>query len=327
VSVDAGAVLADLVAGLDDRRADHAEEAGQGKAGGHGKAHGPHEAHGQREAEVQGEPEVQCEPDGHRSTAVARLRTVHRFGPRIGALAQALRDGAADEVVAVLRTGGGDDADEVRFVEDADPTAYLRGPLTRQALALRDAALAGDGVRALAALDAHRLLCAHREGPHGVHTWNRQVERWVTEATGDGLWDPMYLGRPLLVTANDYGLGLFNGDTGVVVRGPDGQPLAVIAGSDGPRHLAVSRLGDVETMHAMTIHKAQGSQARDVTVLLPGEDSALLTRELLYTAATRAQQRVVVVGAEAVVRAAVGRQARRASGLRQRLGGQGGGRR
>ncbi len=284
VSVDAGAVLADLVAGLDD----------------------------------DGAPGSQAEE--HRATAVARLRTVHRFGQRIGALAQALRDGDPDRVVAVLRADAGDDSDEVTFVEEADPTAYLRGPLTRQALALRDAALAGDDVRARDALEAHRLLCAHREGPHGVRTWNRHVEQWVTEATGDGLWDPMYLGRPLLVTANDYGLGLFNGDTGVVVRGPDGQPHAVITGSDGPRHLAVSRLADVETLHAMTIHKAQGSQARQVTVLLPDADSALLTRELLYTAVTRAQERVVVVGAESVVRAAVVRQVRRASGLRQRLG-------
>lgn len=275
VSIDAGAVLADLVAGLQDTG---------------------------------------------RPTAVARLRTGHRFGARIGALAQALRDGDADIVLAVLRDGG----DELGLVEHGDPTAYLRGPLTRQALALRDAALTGDETGALAALDRHRLLCAHREGRHGVRTWNRQVEQWVTEATGDGLWDPMYAGRPLLVTANDYGLGLFNGDTGVVVRGAGGRPQAVLTASDGRRRLAVSRLGDVDTMHAMTIHKAQGSQAREVTVLLPDEDSPLLTRELLYTAVTRAQQRVVVVGSEAVVRAAIGRQVRRASGLRERLGGAGG---
>jgi exodeoxyribonuclease V alpha subunit len=274
VSIDAGAVLADLVAGL-------------------------------QESDPAGAP-----------AAVARLRTVHRFGHRIGALAQALREGDADEVVAVLRDGGG----EVDFLEEDDPTARLRGPLTRQALALREAALSGDETAALAALDQQRLLCAHRDGPHGVRTWNQHVEQWVTETTGDGLWDPMYPGRPLLVTANDYGLALFNGDTGVVVRGEDGGTHAVFAGPDGLRRLAVSRLADVDTMHAMTIHKAQGSQAREVVVLLPDDDSLLLTRELLYTAVTRAQERVVVVGSEAVVRAAVDRQVRRASGLRRRIG-------
>lgn len=286
VSVEAGAVLADLVAGL--TRQDAAAAATEAPA------------------------------------AVATLRTVHRFGEQIGALAQALRDGDADRVVEVLRDGGADPRvagrGEVAFVEEAEPTAYLREPLTRHALALRGAAQAGDHTRALAALAEHRLLCAHRDGPRGVHPWNRHVERWVTAATGDGLWDPMYVGRPLLVTANDRALGLFNGDTGVVVRGDDGAPQAVIAAPDGMRRLAVSRLGDVETMHALTIHKAQGSQARVITVLLPDQDSALLTRELLYTAVTRATERVVVVGSEASVRAAVGRQVRRASGLRQRLG-------
>ncbi|MDO5710929.1 MAG: ATP-binding domain-containing protein, partial [Micrococcales bacterium] len=80
-----------------------------------------------------------------------------------------------------------------------------------------------------------------------------------------------------------------------------------------------SRLGDVETMHAMTIHPAQGSQARRVTVLLPDRDSPLLTRDLLYTAVTRAQERVHIVGSEAAIRAAVGRRVVRATGLRQRL--------
>ncbi len=94
---------------------------------------------------------------------------------------------------------------------------------------------------------------------------------------------------------------------------------AVIAGATGPLDFATSRLADVETMHAMTIHKSQGSQAAEVTVLLPPEDSRLLTRELFYTAITRAKAKVRVVGSEASVRAAIARRAVRASGLRQRL--------
>src|SRR5690606_18735781 len=81
------------------------------------------------------------------------------------------------------------------------------------------------------------------------------------------------------------------------------------------------RMSDVETMHAMTIHKAQGSQAREITVLLPPEDSRLLTRELFYTAVTRAQEKVRVIGSEAEVPAAEGRTAQRASGLAERLRG------
>ncbi|MEZ5096426.1 MAG: ATP-binding domain-containing protein [Nocardioides sp.] len=94
---------------------------------------------------------------------------------------------------------------------------------------------------------------------------------------------------------------------------------AVIAGVGTHLQLATSRLADAETLHAMTVHKSQGSQAAEVTVLLPPADSRLLTRELLYTALTRAEERVRVVGTPDAVRAAVRRRAQRASGLRDRL--------
>jgi exodeoxyribonuclease V alpha subunit len=96
---------------------------------------------------------------------------------------------------------------------------------------------------------------------------------------------------------------------------------AVIAGAEEPVTFATSRLSEVETMHAMTIHKSQGSQAAGVTVLLPPVDSRLLTRELFYTAVTRAKAKVRVVGSADEVRAAIERRAVRASGLALRLGG------
>ena len=275
VSVDAGAVLADLVAG----------------------------------AETAVRPPL----------ALARLTTVHRFGETIGALAESLRRGDAEGVLAALSAGD----PEVEWVSAEDPATALRGVVSRHARSVLDAARAGDASAALGALGRHRLLCAHREGPHGVRTWNRWAETWLTEDTGLTFYDPMYVGRPLLVTANDYATGVLNGDTGVVVASttPDGTPVrtAVIEGAAGAQRFAPSRLGDVETMHAMTIHKAQGSQAEEVTVLLPDADSPLLTRELVYTAITRAQAKVRVVGSEEVVRAAVARRVVRASGLRQRL--------
>ena len=252
--------------------------------------------------------------------AVAALRTTHRFGRSIGDLAEALRDGDADRAVELLTRG--DPAMELVDPDDAAAMDGVRSLLLDHALRIRGAALDGDADGAIAALDAHRLLCAHREGPWGVQHWNRQVERWLGDATGQpvgsGWGQEWYAGRPLLVTANDYGLGLFNGDTGVVVR--EGEDLrAVIAGIGEHARFATSRLGDVETLHAMTVHKSQGSQAREVTVLLPPEDSPLLTRELFYTAVTRAEERVRVVGSEAAVRAAVESRALRATGLRLRL--------
>ncbi len=254
--------------------------------------------------------------DGRADSPVVRLRHNHRFTGGIGQLAAALRegDGGADAVLEVLRAGH----DDVVWIRDADPTARIREAAEEPARRIHAAAAAGEVQAAVEALDHHRLLCAHREGPWGVRRWNAQVEQWLSEVTRDPLRGPAYVGRPLLVTANDYGLDVYNGDTGVVVRGEHGPRVALGTG-DEPRDLALARLPDVETMHAMTIHKSQGSQAEEVTVLLPDPESRLLTRELFYTAVTRARQKVRVVGDEAAVRAAVERRVHRDSGLKRRI--------
>lgn len=251
---------------------------------------------------------------GRDDSPVATLATTHRFGEEIGRLAAALRRGDADEVLDALHAGSA----EVELVT-GDPAEALRADVLAAAMTTRAAALDGDAEAAVAALDRHRLLCAHRDGLRGVHHWNAQIERWLAEAERTDYWPQWYAGRPLMVTANDYALGVYNGDTGVVVRRPDGSLRAMVSGSAGLLDFATPRLSDVETMHALTIHKSQGSQADHVTVLLPDEDSRLLTRELFYTAVTRARLKVRVVGSEAAVRAAVARRALRASGLRQRL--------
>ena len=248
--------------------------------------------------------------DGRRDTRIAALKTSHRFGESIGELAGAIRDGDADRAIEVLR--GGDE--HIQWIDVDNAAGELRKVVVPHALALRRAAVLGDAPAALATLDEHRLLCAHRRGPYGVAHWNRQVERWLAEATADPIWSDWYVGRPILVSANDYGLGLYNGDTGVTVQG-DGGLRAVIAGGDDSLEFATSRLSDIETMHAMTIHKSQGSQADEVTVLLPPAESRLLTRELLYTAVTRAKSKVRLVGGEDQVRRAINSRAVRATGL------------
>jgi exodeoxyribonuclease V alpha subunit len=124
----------------------------------------------------------------------------------------------------------------------------------------------------------------------------------------------------VLVTANDRELEVYNGDVGVTLRRPDGSLVVALArGTEAPRLLAPTRLPDVETMHAMTVHKSQGSQAREVTVIMPPPESRLLTRELFYTAVTRAQEKVRIVGSETAIRDAIARQVQRASGLAERL--------
>jgi len=123
----------------------------------------------------------------------------------------------------------------------------------------------------------------------------------------------------LLVTENDYALGVFNGDTGVVIDEGGGRLRAVFDRRGELLSVRPTRLAAVESLYAMTIHKAQGSQFGTVIVRLPEPTSRVLTRELLYTAVTRAEQQLVVVGSEAAVRAAVARPVDRASGLADAL--------
>ena len=249
---------------------------------------------------------------------VVRLRTSHRFGREIGTLAEAVRIGDAETVLDLLAATTPDGpVQHVDVADVLDADEALRPRLVEHALRLRRLALDGDHAGALRELGEHRLLCAHRDGPWGVGPWNDRVERWLGEATDHA--GRQLVGRPLLVTTNDRGLGLFNGDTGVMTLREDGRVAGVFGEPGAPAVHAAASLADVDTAHAMTIHKSQGSQARSVTVLLPDADSRLLTRELLYTAITRARERVTLVGSAEAVRAAVARRTQRATGLRHRV--------
>jgi exodeoxyribonuclease V alpha subunit len=253
------------------------------------------------------------------------LDRVYRFGGAIAAVAQAVRRGDADAVIEALSDSAGE-VTRIR-VNIADPGARdalspVRDGAVAAARAVIDAAVAGDARRALESLAGFRVLCAHRRGPHGVETWMDWIERWLAaEAEGFGAEGQWYVGRPLLVTENDYGLRLYNGDTGVVVARGAGRPSAAFERRGEIVEFSPSRLTAVDTVYAMTVHKSQGSQFDAAAVLLPEPTSPILTRELLYTAVTRARERLILAGTEETVRAAIGRPVARASGLRWRLWG------
>jgi exodeoxyribonuclease V alpha subunit len=243
---------------------------------------------------------------------VVTLEHVWRFDAAIAEFARAVQSGDADGALEVLGSGARDL--ELAAPEDV---AALRADVVAAGSAITQAAAEGRTEDALDALERHRVLCAHRRGPFGVARWGAEVARWLA-ATHDG-GDPWYPGRAVLVTANDYDAGLFNGDTGVVVATTEGLRVAFARGGP-PTYHPPSRLGEVAGVHVMTVHRAQGSQVRRVTVVLPPPESPLLTRELLYTAVTRAREHVRIVGTPESVRAAVTRPVARASGLRSRLG-------
>jgi exodeoxyribonuclease V alpha subunit len=269
------------------------------------------------------------------------LRRVHRFGADIARLASAVKTGDSSAALEVL-SGGGPAVTWIAADLEEGLIHPARGPSSAQQAGpddtpeigpVRDAALdagsrmlrsarTGDVAEAISALNSFRLLCAHKRGPAGARTWASHIERWLTTGiegfVADSAW---YVGRPLLVTSNDYGLGLYNGDTGVVVADEEGRAVAAFEQGAQVLRVSPSRLDAVETVYAMTVHKSQGSQFDTVALLLPGPDSPILTRELLYTAVTRAKERVMIVGSELALRTAIDRPIARSSGLRRRLWG------
>jgi exodeoxyribonuclease V alpha subunit len=173
---------------------------------------------------------------------------------------------------------------------------------------------------ALAKFGEFQILCALRNGPYGVKELNRLVEQSLSEAgllERHGQW---YRGRPVMIARNDYNLKLFNGDIGLALPDASGELRVFFSSADGElRKFAPSRLPAHETVFAMTIHKSQGSEFGAVLLILPGEDSPILTRELIYTGLTRARDRVEIWSTEGVLRAALAKRASRTSGLRDAL--------
>ena len=166
----------------------------------------------------------------------------------------------------------------------------------------------------LARKERMQVLCANREGPMGVSGWNRLIESHL----GSPAREAWYAGRPVMVTRNSKPLGLANGDVGVVVPGRGDRMEAVFGADVRPVRVPVARLEHVATVHALTIHRSQGSEYDHVVVVLPDRKSRLLTRELLYTGVTRGRKKVTVIGSEEVIDAAIGKPIRRATGLADR---------
>ena len=255
--------------------------------------------------------------DGPVAGRVSELVVSRRFpaDSRIGRFAAAVRSGDVATAVGVLDDASGGSIGAAVLVHVADPGDVV-DRITDGAAALGRAALDGDVAAALAELDRLRVLCAHRRGRAGVAHWNRVAEAALPGSGRSSIATSP--GRPLMVTRNDPTRGLFNGDLGVVVRTPDG-PRVAFGPTEPARLIAPAHLDAVETVHAMTIHKSQGSEFDEVIVILPSADSRLASRELLYTAVTRARASVTLVGDRATIAAAIARRVERTSGLRARL--------
>ncbi len=252
------------------------------------------------------------------------LRQSRRFGGPIGQLALAVNAGDAARAEQVLHAGG-----ELRWIEHAHQHHVVQLAADGYAgyLGLIGAGqgerVHTDWVRAvLLAFEAFRILCAVREGAWGVVGLNDAIEQRL-DAAGlikrRGEW---YVGRPVMITRNDYGTGVFNGDIGLTLADPAraGSMRVYFLEGEQVRSVLATRLRHVDTAYAMTVHKSQGSEFRHTVLVLPNERGAMIARELIYTGITRASAEfTLVTPGEANLADAIARRTQRASGLRDML--------
>ena len=253
--------------------------------------------------------------------SIVHLQKSYRFEKESGIseLSGAVNDGDSNRALSLLKN------------EHYPAINWKTLPMPKDLpLHLKDKLLSGlgeylktqDPKTALSLFEQHRILCALREGPYGVRYLNFLVEQLLRREKLIALHQKWYSGRPLMITRNDYSLRLFNGDVGIVL--PDAENSnelrAFFPTSEGDiRKFTLFRLPEHETVYALTIHKSQGSEFDEILVILPDTTSPVLTRELIYTAITRAKKRVEIWGREEIFQTAVGSRIERTSGLRETL--------
>ncbi|MEO7724839.1 MAG: exodeoxyribonuclease V subunit alpha [Chthoniobacterales bacterium] len=253
--------------------------------------------------------------------AVVELRQNYRFAESGGIfrVSDAVNAGNADAAIAALQD---EPAVETHWRSLPSATKLVGALREKVIAAFRPCLETNDPLEALTRLQHFRILGAVRHGPFGVENLNDVVEEILASASLVAPQHTFYRGLPLTVTQNDYNLGLFNGDSGIILPDPegDGELRAFFLSADGRlRRFLPSRLPQHETAFAMTVHKSQGSEFSEILLLLPESDSQLLTRELLYTALTRARDKVEVWATEPVLKAAIARRVTRVSGLQDAL--------
>lgn len=264
------------------------------------------------------------------------LRKSQRFGGAIGHLALAANAGKVTAAIEVLRQSN-DGA--VVWLDTDQSTAAVQLALAGRSgaeggygryVAMLQARPKGDDAGAhaewtlavLNAFERFRVLCAVRDGEWGAAGLNQAIERALVLEGLLNKQSEWYEGRPVLVTRNDAGLGVFNGDIGITLKPPTrGAPLrAYFMDGQAVRSVAVSRLAHVETAFAMTVHKSQGSEFAHTVLVLPRDPSRVLTRELVYTGITRAREAfTLATGRNGALADALAHPTQRVSGLLERL--------
>jgi len=237
----------------------------------------------------------------------------------IAAASRAVNDGDGPGALSILKTASAKDA---HWQPLPSPEALYKSLENTLKEAFAGYLTTTDPQEVFGRFNPLRILCVLREGPYGIGHVNDLIEKILHRSKIIRRDTPWYFGRPVLITRNDYTARLYNGDIGIVLPNPEGQnePRVFFPTPEGTfRKILPSSLGSYETVFAMTVHKSQGSEFDRILCLLPDRDAPLLTRELIYTALTRARKDVTIWGREDVFLKAVSRQIERSSGLRDAL--------
>jgi exodeoxyribonuclease V alpha subunit len=249
---------------------------------------------------------------------ITLLTKSYRFGPKSGIaqLAESVNRGDADEAIHILESDEFADTSLITIAGESDLEKVIRQKVTAY---YRNIIQSSSIAKALNVFNDFRLLSAHRRGAWGVTFINRYVEKILQQEKLIPKYGRWYPGKPVIVNVNDYTLQLHNGDTGVCLLDKTGTKKVYFRHEDEVRAVAPARLPDHNTAFALTVHKSQGSEFDEVLFILPNKPSNILSRELIYTAITRARTEITVLGNRPVLRYGVERKLQRSSGLRHRL--------
>jgi exodeoxyribonuclease V alpha subunit len=246
--------------------------------------------------------------------ALVELRSSHRFAEHsvIGRFARAVRAGDSDDARDLLRESSGE-VNATAMPEQALNRVILEQVVPR----FVQLAPPTSPQAALEQLERFRVLCALREGPFGAIALNALIEHELRRRSSRSDAQGWFAGRLVMIRSNDYAQGLFNGDIGVALpTGAQGEFEVWLRNADGmPRAIPPALLPPHEGAFALTVHKAQGSEFDEVLIVLPARDARVLTRELLYTAVTRARKKVELWTSGEILDATISRRLQRWSGL------------
>lgn len=323
-SVEAGAVLGDICRfaeeGLSQKRFDQINHLTQGELA--------------KSADL---IPVSQTPVSVVSDSLCLLRKSYRFGEDsgIGQLASAVNKGHTQTAMALLKKAEVSPQKSEETLEPQEVSFIALGSKESYFLMIQDAVNAyreyltlvsqqASPERILNAFNQYRLLCALREGIFGVNGLNERIEmllhrqRLIRKPTNS--YQSNYVGRPIMIQRNDSTLGLFNGDIGIMLNNDEGDMKAFFQLPNGElKAIQPSRLPQHETAYVMTVHKSQGSEFTHTALVLPDEFSPVVSRELLYTALTRAKQKLSLYAPNKIVKNAIQTRIQRRSGLVEKL--------